>query len=198
MFPGKQLKHCVTKRETVQAENSTTGNFFSRLSQALAFAGRKPAELDQAGVALSTYYRWRDGSVPHDRTAHSVATYLGVNADWLLRGRGDMTPNPAPRAGLGGGDAGPPLLRDAAPQAMRHDDMRALLEDIVGWAEASAIRQHLQDIVRRMDEGDLSLAGAFSVLIDTIRLVRPGLLTIRTPVSYLDQPEKKTEPEPEP
>jgi hypothetical protein len=41
------------------------------------------------GLHVSSFYRWKKGSVPHERTIRQVATHLGIREDWLRDGEGE-------------------------------------------------------------------------------------------------------------
>jgi len=149
---------------------------------------------DQLGVALSTVSRWFGGKVPSSHHLHGLADLLGVDAQWLLHGGQEKTPNRImePDSTVTPRFNEPPSIYGNPP------DFRQVLEDVILLSEPSAVQDMLQSMVKEFESGDMRRAGRFSILTDTIRRVRPGLLTIRAPVSYLDRPDDKPEPEPEP
>ena len=42
------------------------------------------------GLHVSSFYRWKTGSVPHERTIRQVADYLRIREAWLRDGEGEM------------------------------------------------------------------------------------------------------------
>lgn len=61
--------------------------FFERLESVVEEREISFPQLAEAiGTAVSTTYRWRDGTVPQRRTLKLIADYLDVMPAWLARG----------------------------------------------------------------------------------------------------------------
>lgn len=70
---------------------SVSEEIFSRLLSACEWKGKALPDLaSQAGIALSSIYRWRSGSVPRRKNIEELASRLGINANWLVTGEGQM------------------------------------------------------------------------------------------------------------
>lgn len=70
---------------------SVSEEIFSRLQSACEQKSKALPDLAaEAGIALSSIYRWRSGSKPRRKNIDELASRLGINANWLETGEGQM------------------------------------------------------------------------------------------------------------
>jgi transcriptional regulator with XRE-family HTH domain len=100
-------------RQGIKNYLASVQNFSNRLAQAITASGKpKGALAAHAGVALSTVSRWMAGTVPKAETLDLIASFLGVDAKWLLTGHeaaDPVTPTPPPHPSASSSAASAPL-----------------------------------------------------------------------------------------
>lgn len=156
----------------MQQRNSTNGTFFERLTQALEKSNKKPTDLKSgAGVALSTYYRWRDGSEPHERTSAEVAKFLCVSPDWLLRGVGEM-PNLHTFTET---ESRTRSVQLRGPHTDHGFDWLKFSVDLINRMSPGEIKQVIHSLGDSVSNGDMDSATHAQKIIELIREYRPGI-----------------------